>query len=67
MSHGTHRIGFGCSGDVIRRAVDHLNEAVRHARTGDAIAESYRSRPQTDDDDALAMANAIAMTGAEPW
>ncbi len=53
--------------DVIRRAVDHLNDAVRRTRTGEAIAESYRIRPQNDDDNAMAMANAIAMTEAEPW
>jgi Arc/MetJ-type ribon-helix-helix transcriptional regulator len=53
--------------DVIRRAVDHLNDTVRRVRTGEAIVESYRSRPQTGDDDALAMANAIAITEAEPW
>lgn len=53
--------------DVIRRAVELLDDAVRRRRTGEAIAESYRSRPQSADDDALAMANAIAMTEAEPW
>ena len=53
--------------DVIRRAVEYLNDAVRRARTGEAIAESYRSRPQSPDDDALAMASAVAMTEAEPW
>jgi Arc/MetJ-type ribon-helix-helix transcriptional regulator len=53
--------------DVIRRAVDHLDDAVRRTRTGEAIAESYRSHPQSPDDDALAMASAVAMTEAEPW
>ena len=31
------------------------------------IADSYRAQPQTVDDDDQAMANAIAMTEAEPW
>jgi Arc/MetJ-type ribon-helix-helix transcriptional regulator len=52
---------------VIRRAVVELAEAVRRARTGAAISESYRLRPQTIEDDELAMANAIALTEAEPW
>lgn len=53
--------------DVIRRAVDFLDDAVRRARAGEAIAESYRGHPQSPDDDALAMASAVAMTEAEPW
>lgn len=53
--------------DVIRRAVDHFDDAVRRARTGELIAASYRVLPQSDEDDALAMANALSMTEAEPW
>ena len=53
--------------DVIRRAVDQLDDVVRRARIGEAIAQSYRDHPQSKDEDALAMANAIAMTEAEPW
>ncbi|MGH9228436.1 MAG: ribbon-helix-helix domain-containing protein [Acidimicrobiales bacterium] len=52
---------------VIRRAVKHLADSVRRARVGDAIADSYRRRPQTAEDDELAMASAIALTEAEPW
>ncbi len=52
---------------VIRRGVLHLADAVRRARIGAAIAESYRRQPQTSDDDELAMASAIALTEAEPW
>ena len=52
---------------VIRRAVVHLADAVRRARVGAAIADSYRQRPQTAEDDELAMASAIALTEAEPW
>jgi hypothetical protein len=52
---------------VIRRAVVHLADAVHRARVGAAIAESYRERPQTAEDDELAMASAIALTEAEPW
>lgn len=53
--------------DVIRRGVHHLADAVRRARVGASIAQSYRERPQTAEDDELAMASAIAMTEAEPW
>lgn len=52
---------------VIRRGVQHLADLVRRARVGADIAESYRDHPQNRDDDDLAMANAIAMTEAEPW
>ena len=52
---------------VSRRGVHHLADAVRRARVGAAIAESYRDRPQSADDDELAMANAVALTEAEPW
>ena len=52
---------------VIRKGVHHLVDSIRRAKIGEAIAQSYRDRPQTADDDELAMANAIAMTEAEPW
>ncbi|HEX6660036.1 MAG TPA: ribbon-helix-helix domain-containing protein [Ilumatobacter sp.] len=57
----------GTRSDVIRRAVAHLDDTVRRAAIGREIADSYRALPQTKDDDALAMANALAMTEAEPW
>ena len=53
--------------EVIRRAVQHLAESVERAQAGQAITDSYRAQPQTAEDDAQAMANAIAMTEAEPW
>jgi hypothetical protein len=52
---------------VIRRGVRHLADSVDRARTGATIAASYRDRPQTADDDELAMASATALTAAEPW
>lgn len=52
---------------VIRRGVHHLADAVRRARIGQTIAQSYRERPQSPDDDHLAMASAFALTEAEPW
>ncbi len=52
---------------VIRLAVHHLAEAVRRRRMGESIADSYRDLPQSPDEDELAMANATALTEAEPW
>jgi len=52
---------------VIRQGVHQLAENVRRARIGADIAASYREHPQTSEDDDLAMANATAMTEAEPW
>lgn len=52
---------------VIRQGVHHLADSVRRARVGAAIARSYQERPQSREDDELALASAIAMTEAEPW
>jgi Arc/MetJ-type ribon-helix-helix transcriptional regulator len=52
---------------VIREGVRHLADSVRRAAIGRVIADSYRRHPQTTDDDELAMANAQALTEAEPW
>ena len=60
--------GIGASrSEVIRHAVVHLAEVVRRRRVGEQIAASYRENPQSVDDDAMAMANAIALTEAESW
>ena len=53
--------------EVIRRAVEHLAESLERARAGRRIASSYREQPQSAEEDAMAMANAIAMVEAEPW
>lgn len=52
---------------VIRRGVHLLADSARRARVGERIAQSYRERPQTAEDDEQALASAIAMTEAEPW
>ena len=60
--------GVGTSrSDVIRQAVARLDDAIRRRAIGQAIADSYRTMPQTEEDDAMAMANALALTEAEPW
>ncbi len=53
--------------DAIRLAVAQLADRHRRAKIGEAIAAAYRAMPQTDDDDAWAMASAEALTEAEPW
>ena len=61
-------IGVGDSRSaVIRRGVHHLADAVKRRRLGESIAASYRDVPQTEAESDAAMANAIAMTEAEPW
>lgn len=57
----------GSRSEAIRLAVADLVDRHRRAAVGRAIAEAYRDAPQTADDDALAMANAEALTDAEPW
>lgn len=52
---------------VIRRGLHGLADAHRRSRIGEAISTSYRTVPQSADDDEVAMANAIALTEAEPW
>jgi len=57
----------GTRSAVVRQAVIRLADTVRRAERGASIASSYRDVPQSADDDNLALANAIAMTEAEPW
>ncbi len=52
---------------VIRRGLHELADAQWRVRTGEKIAASYRANPQSADDDDLALANACALTEAEPW
>ncbi len=52
---------------VIRLAVERLFDAHRRRTIGEQIAAAYRTVPQTDDEHAWAVANAIALTEAEPW
>ncbi len=52
---------------VIRQGVHDLAESARRSRVGAIIADSYRTTPQSPEDDELAMASAVAMTEAEPW
>jgi len=60
--------GIGTSRSaVIRSSVHHLADSVRRARVGASIARSYQEHPQSPEDDALALASAMAMTEAEPW
>ena len=58
--------------EALRRlAADHDRkeafDAFTQAREGESIVASYRQVPQGPAEDAAALANAIAMTEAEPW
>lgn len=53
--------------EVIRKAVDYLARSVERERVGQMIADSYRRQPQSASDDAMALANGIAMVEADPW
>ena len=53
--------------EVIRQAVLSLDDALRRAKIGESIAESYHLQPQSAEEEAFAISNAIAMTEAEPW
>ncbi len=57
----------GSRSAAIRLAVARLHEQHERAKVGATIADAYRRVPQTADDDALALANANALTEAEPW
>jgi len=60
--------GVGASrSEVIRRGVQHLADTVRRRQVGATIADAYRVVPESAADDELAMANALALTEAEPW
>ena len=57
----------GNRSEVIRKAVDCLAASVERDRDGQMIADSYQRQPQSASDDAMALANGIAMVEAEPW
>ena len=57
----------GNRSEVIRKALDYLADSVERERVGRTIADSYRRQPQSATDDAMALANGIAMVEAEPW
>lgn len=53
--------------EAIRLAVEQLAIAHRRRVVGQSIVDAYRDLPQTPEEDEVALANAIAMTEAEPW
>lgn len=52
---------------VIRGSLAEMAAASKRRAEGAAIAASYRERPQGEEDRAVAVANALALTDAEPW
>ena len=53
--------------EAIRLAVAQFHDQHRRQKIGRAIVDAYRAVPQTDDENAWAMASAQALTAAEPW
>lgn len=53
--------------DVLRMALAELADRARRRRVAEAIIQSYRDTPPTDEEDAWAAANAHRMVEAEPW
>jgi Arc/MetJ-type ribon-helix-helix transcriptional regulator len=53
--------------ELIRAAVHQMHEIHRRRAVGALIAAAYRLQPQGSMDDEWAMANANALTEAEPW
>ena len=52
---------------VIRFAVAEFADTHRRRKIGEAIAAAYREVPQSNEEQAWAHANAMALTEAEPW
>lgn len=62
------RDGIGANrSEVIRIAFHNLVESTRRRRIGEAIAQSYRDTPQSDEEYEWAVANAFALTNALEW
>ena len=57
----------GSRSEAIRLAVEQFVIAHRRRVVGQSIVDAYREMPQSREEDDLALANAIAMTEAEPW
>lgn len=53
--------------DLIRHAVHAFLDAQRRQAIAEEMVAAYEAQPQDADDDEWALANAIAMTEAEPW
>jgi Arc/MetJ-type ribon-helix-helix transcriptional regulator len=53
--------------EAIRLAVARLSDEHRRRKVGQQIVDAYRAQPQTAEDDAWAMASAMALTEVEPW
>jgi Arc/MetJ-type ribon-helix-helix transcriptional regulator len=53
--------------EAIRLAVARLSDQHRRRKIGQQIAAAYRAQPQSAEEDAWAMASAMALTEAEPW
>ena len=53
--------------EAVRLAVARLSDTHRRSKIGAAIAASYAQMPQSDEEHDWSLANAAALTEAEPW
>ena len=53
--------------DAVRKALVHLVESTRRARTGEAIVAGYRQQPQGEQEMGWADEATIQMIAEEPW
>lgn len=63
VAHGV----AGSRSELIRMAVARVVDEHRRARIGERIVAAYTERPQTAEEDELALGAAIALTESEPW
>lgn len=53
--------------EAVRAGLRHLVDSAARRREGEAIAQAYRDKPQTDDEGGWSDAATIDMIAAEPW
>lgn len=58
---------FRSKAEAIRTAIETFVDAAQRRRVGEAIAEGYRRRPQTDEEIRTARQAAIRSISEEPW
>jgi Arc/MetJ-type ribon-helix-helix transcriptional regulator len=58
---------FGSRAEAVRHALDVVLDARRRAAVGAQIVEGYTRHPQTDADEAQAVANLKTLVAQEPW
>ena len=53
--------------EAVRTGLRNLVDSAARRREGEAIAQAYRAKPQTDDEGGWSDAASVDMIAAEPW